>query len=62
MKRIVALPEEEVAVKQGELYVNGLREPENYRTRQGALEVGKGKLFSGRFATLGDNRAVTSVA
>jgi signal peptidase I len=58
VKRIVALPGEEVEVKKGMLYINGSPEPENHKIEPGSLDIGKGKLLAGDFATLGDNRSV----
>jgi signal peptidase I len=60
VKRVVGLPDEEVEVKQGWLYVNGQRVKEDYAILRGGLPVGQGKLLPGDFATLGDNRAVSS--
>jgi len=60
VKRVVGLSGEEVEVKQGGLYVNGRRVNENYTIHRGDLYVGQGKLLPGDFATLGDNRAVSS--
>jgi signal peptidase I len=58
IKRIVGLPGEEVEVIGGRLYVNGFLIPEHYGTNDGSLDIGKGRLLVGRFAALGDNRAV----
>ena len=58
IKRIVGLPGEEVEVKRGALYVNGRPVNENHLIKAGLLNVGKGRLFAGDFATLGDNRSV----
>jgi hypothetical protein len=41
------------------IYVNGRRVKENHAIYPGYLFVGKGMLFPGDFATLGDNRAVS---
>jgi len=57
-KRIVALPAEEVQVKQGTLYINGQPKLEGYPIERGCLDIGKGKLLEGAFATLGDNRSI----
>jgi signal peptidase I len=59
VKRVVGRSCEEVEVRQGRLYVNGRRVKENHAIYPGYLFVGKGKLFPGDFATLGDNRAVS---
>jgi signal peptidase I len=58
VKRIVGLPGEEVEVKQRTLYVDGVAQKENHTVEPGRLDVGKGKLLEGDFATLGDNRAI----
>jgi signal peptidase I len=60
VKRIVGLPGEELEVKTGTLYVNGKPQSEDYRSDEGILDVAKGKLFDGDFATLGDNRGIPS--
>jgi hypothetical protein len=57
-RRIVGLPREEVEVRHGVVYVNGMSQHENHPIQPGLLDVGKGKLFDDDFATLGDNRAV----
>jgi signal peptidase I len=59
VKRIVGLAGEEVEVKQGTLYINGAPCPETYITEPGSLAIGKGRLLKERFASLGDNRAVS---
>jgi len=61
IKRIVALPGEEVEVRRGTLYIDGVTKREGYPIQEGSLDVAKGKLFNGDFATLGDNRAIPSV-
>lgn len=58
VKRIVGVPGEEVEVRMGTLYVNGVARQEDYRTGEGFFDVTRGKLFDGDFATLGDNRAI----
>lgn len=58
VKRVVGLPGEVVEVRTGRLYVNGSPMPEPHKIHPGYLEVEKGKLLPGDFATLGDNRAV----
>jgi signal peptidase I len=60
VKRVVGLPGDEVDVKQGRLYVNGRRAKETYAIARGDLHVGQGEILPGDFATLGDNRAVSS--
>lgn len=59
VKRIVGLPREEVQVKHGHLFVNGVCWPEDHVTDLAPLEIGKGRLAAGRFAYLGDNRTVS---
>jgi signal peptidase I len=61
LKRIVGLPGEEVEVRRGTLFVDGAALVEKHQIEPGLLDVGRGKLLSGDFATLGDNRAVPSV-
>jgi signal peptidase I len=59
VKRVVGLPGEEVEVKDAVLYINGALVPERYTlTNNVQFDIAKGKLFSGRFATLGDNRGI----
>jgi len=61
LKRIVGLPGEEVEVRKGTLYINGAALAEKHAVEPGSLDVGRGRLFDGDFATLGDNRAIPSV-
>jgi signal peptidase I len=61
VKRIVGLPGEEVEVKKGELFVDGAVEKESHPIDQGSLNIAKGKILDGYFATLGNNRAVPTV-
>ena len=58
IKRIVALPGEEVELKHGQLFINGVSKPENHPVELGLMNIGKGTMLMGRFATLGDNRSV----
>jgi signal peptidase I len=58
VKRIVGLPGEEVEVRKGALFVNDAPKPEDYSTVPGTMDIEKGKLLSGDFATLGDNRSI----
>jgi signal peptidase I len=58
VKRVVGLPGEQVALRKGQLYINGAIMPEQHRVEPGDLDIGEGRLFPGDFATLGDNRAV----
>ena len=56
VKRIAGLPGEVIEVKDGALYINGHLIGENHGTTKGPMEVGRGKLLTGSFASLGDNR------
>lgn len=58
VKRIVALPGEEVQIRRGNLYIDGIFTPENHPIEPGSLDLDKGTLMMRRFATLGDNRNV----
>lgn len=58
VKRIAGLPGEEVEVRYGQLYINGVPLPEPQAIEPGNVDVGKGHLFDDRYATLGDNRAI----
>ncbi|HZR15994.1 MAG TPA: signal peptidase I [Verrucomicrobiae bacterium] len=59
VKRVVGLPGEEIEINAGLLFVNGslMRESHTYKISPD-FNIGKGKLFKGSFATLGDNRAI----
>jgi signal peptidase I len=61
VKRVIGLPGEEVEVKNGALFVEGALEKENHPIERGPLNIAKGKILDGYFATLGDNRAVPTV-
>ena len=61
LKRVVALPGEEVEVRRGTLFIDGTAQIEHHQVEPGFLDVGRGKLLEGDFATLGDNRAIPSV-
>jgi signal peptidase I len=58
VKRLVALPGEQVELRRGKLYVNGFRSAEDYPVERGTLILGKGRLFENRYALLGDNRSL----
>lgn len=58
VKRVVGLPGEEVEVQNGSLFINGIRSIESHPIQPGELTIEKGKLRDGRFALLGDNRAL----
>jgi len=62
VKRVVGLPGEDLELKMGRLYINGIPYAEQHRVQEGSLDVGKGKLLDGDFATLGDNRSVSPVS
>jgi signal peptidase I len=56
VKRIVALPGEKVALRNGKLYLDGLAVRERHPIQAGPLNISEGRLLPGRFALLGDNR------
>ena len=58
VKRVVGLPGEEVEVQRGSLLINGIPNIEGHGIEPGYLTIEKGKLFDGKFALLGDNRAL----
>jgi len=58
LKRVVGLPGEEVEVRSGALLINGMPVVEGHRIEPGDLTIEKGKLFDGKYALLGDNRAL----
>lgn len=59
VKRVVGLSGEEVAVQSGSLLINGIQNIEGHGIEPGELTIETGKLFNGKFALLGDNRAVS---
>ena len=59
VKRVIALPGEDVEVRLGRVYVNDLPLAENSPIIAGDLDISRGKLFSGKVALLGDNRLVS---
>jgi signal peptidase I len=61
VKRIVGLPGEEVAVRDGTLYVNGSPLPEPYAIKKD-WNVAPGKLDVNSFLIMGDNRLDTVTA
>jgi signal peptidase I len=61
VKRVVGLPGEEVEVRRGTLFVDGQARSEEHAIEKGLLDVTKGRLLAGDFATLGDNRALPAV-
>jgi signal peptidase I len=60
VKRIVGLPGEYVELKKGKLYINDAPIEESHPVRKGPLDIAQGRLFAGKFATLGDNRKVSA--
>jgi signal peptidase I len=58
IKRVVGLPGEEVEIKNGTLFIGDRPLPEGHGIRAGPVNILKGKLFEGKFAILGDNRAI----
>ncbi|MFO1502050.1 MAG: signal peptidase I [Verrucomicrobiota bacterium] len=64
VKRVVGLPGEQLELKAGHMFVNGLPVAERYPLQSGLLYIAPGKLRTGRFAVIGDNRtlAPTQVA
>ncbi|MEW6301979.1 MAG: signal peptidase I [Verrucomicrobiota bacterium] len=58
LKRVVGLPGERVGINDGALYVNGQLAAEEHPIKPGSLEIGEGRLFDGKFALVGDNRAL----
>lgn len=59
VKRIVGLPGEEVEIVNGRLLVNRSPVVEPHRVAGTALNIGRGRLATGRFAILGDNRGLS---
>jgi signal peptidase I len=60
VKRVAGLPQEEIELREGALYINGKALVEPYAVHSGGLSVGKGTLAQGKFATVGDNRALSA--
>ncbi len=58
VKRVVGLPGEEVEVRGGSLLINGSTNTEPHDIEPGYLRIENGKLFDGKYALLGDNRAL----
>lgn len=59
VKRVVGLPGEEIAVVDGEVWINGRPSPGPHPRRPGKLGIDPGWLRPDRFALLGDNRSLT---
>ena len=49
---------EEVEIKEGMLFVGDSTVSENHPMKTGPVNITKGRLFGGKFAILGDNRAL----
>jgi len=62
IKRIIGLPGEEVALRDGRLYVNGRLMPEPYVELPDHFELASGKIPSNCYGVIGDNRCGTVVA
>ena len=60
VKRVAGLPHEEIELRDGSLYINGNPLVEPHTVNPGALSVGKGTLAQDKFATVGDNRALSA--
>jgi signal peptidase I len=58
VKRVVGLPGEVLEIVDGRLYVNHQFVVEDHAVQGSSLDIGRGKLASGRFALLGDNRGL----
>lgn len=60
VKRVVGLPGEELEVRHGVVYVNGVNVQDDADAidEASALHIGKGVLLDGKFAVLGDNRSL----
>lgn len=58
VKRVVGLPGEVVQVQNGGLFIEGRRFAEPHRIKPGPLDIGAGRLLKGKYALLGDNRAI----
>jgi signal peptidase I len=57
IKRVVGLPGERIEIKNSALYINDALIVENHTMVQGRLNIGRGDVFAGNYAILGDNRA-----
>ncbi len=58
VKRVVGLPGEELEVRHGVVYVNGVNIQDDAIDEVSPLNIGKGVLLDGKFAVLGDNRSL----
>ncbi len=56
--RVVGVPEDEVEVRQGQLYLNGQPHGEPYRGRRPGIDVGATRLRAGEYFVVGDNRDI----
>jgi signal peptidase I len=62
IKRIVGLPGEEVAFREGRVIVNGEKLPEACLRFRDSGNIGGGKLEPGNYLVMGDNRSASVVA
>jgi signal peptidase I len=60
VKRIVGLPGEELEMKDGVLFVNGVAVPEEWGRSRSTIDIAPGRLADDKYATLGDNRGTPS--
>lgn len=60
VKRIVGLPGEEIELLDGRLYIDRILKPEQHPIAAGPMNIARGRLSLGKFAVLGDNRAMES--
>lgn len=58
VKRLVGLPGEKVEVQDGRVLVEQEPLAEVHSVKPGALDIGPGRLAPGKYALLGDNRAM----
>jgi signal peptidase I len=61
VKRVLALPGEDVMIRDGVVSINGAPLAEPYVQCRGHLDVAPGRLGAGRFVVAGDNRPQTVV-
>jgi signal peptidase I len=58
VKRLVGLPGEKVEVRAGRVLVDQQALVEKHSVKPGVLDIGPGRLAPGKYALLGDNRAL----
>lgn len=61
-KRILGLPGEEIAMRDGAFYVNGRPLAEPYVHFRGDASIAAGRLGPNTFVVAGDNRLITTIA